>query len=117
MNSNGHSDPDVSYLAYLATLPDYGPKNTNPPKPTEPGKNEPFESPSVGRVARYDSSTLYTLCHTCGGNHYCDTGDTIACNECGAVLFLDVNGDLVSPTWQDFIEIDGDGTQIENLNT
>jgi len=108
MNSTGHSAPKISYLAHLATLPDYGPENTGLQEPAEPGENEPSESPSVDRCARYDSSTLGTQCRDCGGNHYRDTGETIACDECGAVLFLDVNGDLVSPLWQDFIEIEGD---------
>ena len=57
--------------------------------------------------ARDDSdglSTLCTPCVICGSHQHFESGKDIRCGKCNSLVFEDINGDLVSPLWVDYIE-------------
>lgn len=93
--------PESATLSYPSTLCVIDPAKDQCKKHVKDGC-----SVSAGD-ARDDSdglSTLCTPCVVCGSHRHFQIDKDIRCGKCNSLVFEDINGDLVSPLWVDYIE-------------
>ena len=67
-------------------------------------KNECSVSAGDARDDSDGLSTLCTPCVICGSHRHFQSDNDIRCGTCQALVFEDIDGDLVSPLWVEYIE-------------
>ncbi len=93
--------PESATLSYPSTLCVIDPAKDQCKKHVKDGC-----SVSAGD-ARDDSDGLLTLCTPCvicGSHRHFQSDKDIRCGTCQALVFEDIDGDLVSPLWVEYIE-------------
>jgi len=89
-------------LRFLSTLCVIDPA-TN--QRTKHAKNDCSVSAGDARDDSDGLSTLCTPCVICGSYRHFQSDKDIRCGTCQALVFEDIDGDLVSPLWVEYIEL------------